>query len=182
MWTLSCCQSAQKIVRYLTALTKEFGYPVPEDLSEDEYVFKAETLEELADLIGLDGAQLSKTVAEFNEMASNGTDTLFQRGELYWGGNEPKGLQALNTPPYYAVAMSAGLVGTIGGPLVNSNAQVIHISGDPIKGLYAMGNCAGVGAPGPSYGGEGGTIGPAFAFGIAAVNHIANGAGESDAQ
>lgn len=166
----------------VTALTKEFGYPVPEDLSEDEYVFKAETLEELADLIGLDGAQLSKTVAEFNEMASNGTDTLFQRGELYWGGNEPKGLQALNTPPYYAVAMSAGLVGTIGGPLVNSNAQVIHISGDPIKGLYAMGNCAGVGAPGPSYGGEGGTIGPAFAFGIAAVNHIANGAGESDAQ
>ena len=54
-------------------------------------MFKAETLEELADLIGLDGAQLSKTVAEVQRDGEHGTDTLFQRGELYWGGNEPKG-------------------------------------------------------------------------------------------
>lgn len=48
----------------------------------------------------------------------------------------------------------------------------MHVNGEPIEGLYAMGNCAGVGGPGPSYGGEGGTIGPAFTFGVIAVNHM----------
>ena len=49
----------------------------------------------------------------------------------------------------------------------------MHVYGEPVSGLYAMGNCAGVGAPGPAYGGAGGTIGPAFVMGVLAAQHAA---------
>jgi len=55
-------------------------------------------------------------------------------------------------------------LGTCGGPRVNGKAQVQDVFGKKIKNLYASGNCAGVGAPGSSYGGGGGTIGPALTF------------------
>ena len=55
-------------------------------------------------------------------------------------------------------------LGTCGGARVNGRAQVLDPFAQPIPGLYASGNNAGVGSPGTSYGGGGGTIGPAMAF------------------
>lgn len=155
-----------------TGTCASWGYPVPE-IPEEDYVFKAETLEELGDLIGVNSEQLVRTVDEYNLHAREGKDPLFHRGEVGTAGQPAFDLQTMEQPPYYAVAINAGCCGTIGGPQLNGNAQVMHVSGEPIEGLYAMGNCAGVGGPGPSYGGEGGTIGPAFTFGVIAVNHIA---------
>lgn len=154
-----------------TGTCASWGYPVPE-IPEDEYVFKADTLEELGVLIGVNAEQLVRTVDEYNLHAKDGEDPLFHRGEVGTAGQPAFDLQVMEQPPYYAVAINAGCCGTIGGPQLNGNAQVMHVNGEPIEGLYAMGNCAGVGGPGPSYGGEGGTIGPAFTFGVIAVNHM----------
>lgn len=155
-----------------TGTVKSWGYPDP-NLPEKDYVYKANSIEALAKKIGLNPTQLEKTIKEYNHYAERGKDPLFHRGENKTMGAEPKKLVPLEEPPYYAVAMSAGAVGTIGGPRLNKHAQVLHISGKPIVGLYAMGNCAGVGGPGPSYGGEGGTIGPALTFGTIAVLNAA---------
>lgn len=147
-----------------------YGYPAP-DLPEEDWVYQADTLEGLAEIIGVDAVELTRTVEQFNEHAAQGADPLFHRGEVGWGGSDPMPPKPLETAPYYACAMVAGCCGTIGGPRLNEHAQVLHVSGQPIEGLYACGNCAGVGGPGPSYGGEGGTLGPAFVFGVIAANH-----------
>ena len=151
-----------------------FPYPSEEDLPESDWVYSADTLEELAEKIGLDPRQLTRTFDEYNEFAAQGSDPLFHRGETGSMGNAPIPLETIDQPPYYAAAIVAGTCGTVGGPRLNANAQVMHASGEPVRGLYAMGNCAGVGGPGPSYGGEGGTLGPAFVFGIIAVDHLAS--------
>lgn len=161
-----------------TGTCVSWGYPVPE-IPEEDFVYKADTLKELGEMIGINADQFVKTVEEYNLYAKDGEDPLFHRGEWGTAGMPAFDLQTLETPPYYAVAINAGCCGTIGGPKLNGNAQVMHVTGEPIEGLYAMGNCAGVGGPGPSYGGEGGTIGPAFVFGIIAVNHMASKSSEA---
>lgn len=148
------------------------NYPYPEDMPEDEIVVTADTFEELGEAIGINSEQLARTVAEFNEYAEQGSDPLFHRGEDPCF-TEPGAPTPLGQPPYHAVSMSAGMVGTKGGPKLNGHAQVMSVLGEPVEGLYAMGNCSGVGAPGIAYGGPGGTIGPAFVMGTVAVRHMA---------
>lgn len=149
------------------------GFPCV-DIPEDEFYVMADTLEELAEKIGVNAEMLPRTVAEFNEFAREGRDPIFHRGETMAPIAPVKETMApLETPPFRAVSCSCAVLGTSGGPRLNGNAQVVHVSGEPVKGLYAMGNCAGVGAPGPSYGGAGGTIGPAFVMGVIAAQHAA---------
>jgi succinate dehydrogenase/fumarate reductase flavoprotein subunit len=160
---------------YGTVKRAGFPYPDETELPEESYLIKADSILELGEKIGINAEQLVKTIDEYNGYAIEGRDPLFRRGE------EPKNssgalsvLKPISTPPYYAASVSVGAQGTMGGPRLNGNAQVIHISGEPVKGLYAMGNCAGIGGPGPCYGGDGGTIGPAFTFGVIAARHAAN--------
>ena len=55
---------------------------------------------------------------------------------------------------------------------VDANACVLNVDGDPIPGLYAAGNV--MGSPfGMTYGGPGGTLGPAMVFGFIAGRHAA---------
>jgi predicted oxidoreductase len=55
---------------------------------------------------------------------------------------------------------------------VDPDARVLDLSGEPIPGLYAAGNV--MGSPfGMTYGGPGGTIGPAMVFGYLAGRHAA---------
>lgn len=82
-------------------------------------------------------------------------------------------LAPLEKGPFRAISVSPGCLGTRGGPRLNKHAQAVHVEGEPIVGLYAMGNCSGVGSPGMSYGGAGGTIGPAFVMGVIAAQHAA---------
>ena len=152
---------------------QDTGFASP-DIPEEEMVIKADTLEELAEKIGLNAEILIKTVNEFNEYARQGIDPLFHRGETMAPVSRIKDtLAPLEKGPYRAISISSGTLGTKGGPLLNKNAQVMHVYGEPVVGLYAMGNCAGVGGPGPAYGGAGGTIGPAFVMGVLAAQHAA---------
>lgn len=152
---------------------QDSGFPVP-DIPEEDIVVVADTLEELAEAIGVPGEILVRTVDEFNLFAREGRDPLFHRGETFTPLSQiQETLAPLETGPYRAISVSSGCLGTIGGPRLNKHAQAMHVYGEPIKGLYAMGNCAGVGAPGPAYGGAGGTIGPAFVMGVLAARHAA---------
>ncbi len=149
------------------------GSPVP------DYVERSDTLEELAEKADINPAGLAAMVKRFNEHVLKGVDPDFQRGESaydrYYGDMDQKpnpNLGTIEKPPFYALQVYCGTLGTKGGPKITKNGQVLHVSGKPIPGLYAAGNAA-AGVSGPSYWGGGITIGLAMVFGYLAGRHAA---------
>jgi predicted oxidoreductase len=95
-------------------------------------------------------------------------------GDPYLKGKPEATIGPLDAGPYYAVEIHSGCLGTKGGPKVNRNGQAINLDGKPIPGLYAAGNV--MGSPfGMTYGGPGGTLGPAMVFGYLAAKHASAG-------
>ena len=144
-----------------------------------DWLTSASTLAELADLIGCDGLGLEETVECWNAQAADLDDGDFHRGksvnDIHWGDGTKTiaaTLGPINKPPYYAVEVRPGALGTKGGPLTNANAQVLDVDGEVIKGLYAAGNAM-ASAMGMAYGGAGGTLGPCMVFGFIAGKHSA---------
>lgn len=138
-------------------------------------VVKADTVTELAEKTGMPVEQLTATVERFNGFARSGVDEDFRRGESgydkYYGDktNKPNpSLGVIDKPPYYAVKMVPGDLGTKGGLVTDADARVLREDGSVIDGLYAIGNSS---APvmGHTYAGPGATIGPAMTFGYLAV-------------
>lgn len=141
--------------------------------------FKAETLEQLASQIGVDAAGLQASVERSNGFARSGEDLDFGRGgnvfDRYYGDVNVKPnpcLAPLAKAPFYAMRIDAGDIGTKGGLLTNEHAQVLHENGQPISGLYAIGNTSSS-VLGTTYPGAGGTLGPAMTFGYVAACHLA---------
>jgi 3-oxosteroid 1-dehydrogenase len=145
----------------------------------DHYIFRANSIEELAQKIQVPVAPLQKTVAEMNEYARAGSDPQFGRGgndyDRFFGDPTSKpnpSLGPIETAPFYAVAINLGDLGTKGGLKADARARVLDGQGRPIPNLYAAGNASG--SPfGNCYPGAGGTIGPALTFGYVAANDIA---------
>jgi 3-oxosteroid 1-dehydrogenase len=151
----------------------------PEHYIEQGYIKRADTLEDLADQANIDPAGLVQTVARLNAMATTGKDEDFGKGESafdrYSGdpSNKPNPcLGPIARPPFYAMQVVPGDLGTKGGLLMNEHAQVQRKDGTMIKGLYAAGNCS-ASVMGNYYPGAGGTIGPAMTFGFLAASHAA---------
>ncbi|WLD65526.1 FAD-binding protein [Pseudomonas sp. OVF7] len=151
-------------------------WQVPRHLRD--YYQKATSLPELAVQIGVNSAGLASSVERFNRMAVEGTDKDFHKGDSlfdrYYGDPNVKPnpcLAPLLKGPFYAVRIDAGDIGTKGGLLTDVHARVLHEDGQPIKGLYAIGNSA-ASMMGRTYPGAGSTIGPAMTFGYVAANHI----------
>ncbi len=123
----------------------------------------------------MDADGLIETVRRFNEFARTGKDLDFSRGDnvqdLYYtvkaGGPNPS-LGALEEPPFYAVKVYPGDLGTKGGFRTDARARVLTDCDEVIPGLYAAGNCSAA-AMGRTYPGAGGTIGPAMTFGYIAA-------------
>ncbi|MDP3907356.1 FAD-dependent oxidoreductase [Novosphingobium sp.] len=139
---------------------------------------KGRTVEELARKIGVNPASLSATVQRFNQNAAKGEDPDFQRGaaaydKMYGDPSQTPNpcLRALDKGPFYALPIYPGDIGTNGGLLTNAKAQVIGQDGQPIQGLYAIGNNA-ASSMGESYPGAGVTIGPAMTFGFIAAQDM----------
>ncbi len=144
-----------------------------------DYILQADTIKELAEKAGIDPEGLANEVEKFNGYVEKGEDPDFNRGkdvfDHYWGDadNKPNpSLGYIKKPPFYAMQNYCGSLGTKGGPRTSTDAQVLHMSGVPIPGLYAAGNVTAV-VSGPSYFGAGGTIGPAMTFGYLAARHAA---------
>lgn len=141
--------------------------------------YRADSLDALAAQIGVDAPGLKASVERFNGFALSGEDSDFGRGgnvfDRYYGSVNVKPnpcLAPLAKGPYYAMRIDAGDIGTKGGLLTNEHAQVLHEDGQPIAGLYAIGNTS-ASVLGTTYPGAGGTLGPAMTFGYVAANHIA---------
>lgn len=151
--------------------------PFPKEYRESGYVKTANTLEGLAAKTGIDPQGLLETVARFNEFARTGKDLDFHRGEnaydRYYGDASVKPNPCLGTiekPPFYAVEMIPGDLGTKGGLVTDEHARVLREDGSPIEGVYAIGN-TGSAVMGDTYPGPGSTLGPAMTFGYVAAMH-----------
>jgi len=145
----------------------------------DHYIFKAPSLNELANKIALDPRKLGQVVTTMNEYADTGIDRQFGRGNTVYDRTfgdaslKPNPcLGPISEAPFYAVQVNLGDLGTKGGLKADARARVIDRQGRVIPGLYAAGNASG--SPfGNCYPGAGGTIGPAMVFGYVAANDIA---------
>lgn len=93
------------------------------------------SLNEIAKWIGTDARSLQQTVEDYNGYCANGLDEEFYKHRRF--------LQALNTPPFYALRCGQAFHGTLGGIKINHNMEVIGQKGMRIPGLYASGNDTG---------------------------------------
>ena len=137
------------------------------------FLSKANSIRELAKKIGVDPKVLEQTQKKINQCAKTGKDSDFKRGDSlydrYYGDPlvQPNPcLGVLAKPPFYAIALYPGEMGTAGGLVINTKGQVMHTNGKPIPKLYATGNCTS--ALLPRYPGPGATLGPAMTFGYIA--------------
>ncbi|MBR1758799.1 MAG: FAD-binding protein [Lachnospiraceae bacterium] len=106
-----------------------------EDLIEKGYIVKADTLEELAEGLGIPADQFVETVKRYNELCAKGVD------EDY--GKEKHRMTPVDTAPFYGVRTCAWHLTTLSGCRINTDMQVIREDGTPIEGLYASGDCTG---------------------------------------
>jgi succinate dehydrogenase/fumarate reductase flavoprotein subunit len=151
------------------------GSPAP------AWLTRAGSLDELARAIGVAPEGLVATVDRWNDHVAEGFDPDFGRGDSAydgWSGDQrylgtrEATLGPVHQPPFYAIEIASGSLGTKGGPRTNGDAQVLNHAGIPIPGLYAAGNAMAA-ATGMVYGGAGGTLGPAMVFGYRAGRHAA---------
>lgn len=173
------------------AYLRRYGFAqVPPGGSAPDWLVSADGLDTLAKAIDIDAAGLTETVADWNQNCLNLVDTRFRRGESRydtWSGDaerrgEPAStLGPLSEPPFYAIEVRSGALGTRGGPRTTADAQVLDTYGAAIPGLYAAGNAM-ASPTGMVYGGGGGTLGPALTFGYLAGRHAARNRGPSEAQ
>jgi succinate dehydrogenase/fumarate reductase flavoprotein subunit len=154
------------------------GWKVPKAWLESGIVKEGNSFEELAAAIGVPASNLRETAERFNELARNGHDDDFNRGDSaydnYYG--DPTlpnpNLHQIGAPPYYAFQLVLGDLGTSGGLRTDEYARVLRDDDSVIAGLYATGNVTAA-VMGRSYAGAGATIGPAMTFGYVAAKHIA---------
>lgn len=154
---------------------------VTPDSPTPKWIAHAETLKDLAEIVGIDADGLERQVTEFNAHAAQGHDPEFNRGasayDRYRGDprvSPHRNLRPLESGPYYAVQLHFGCLGTKGGPVTDHNGQVVDANGARIEGLYACGNVA-ASVFGPGYPGAGATLAAAMTFGYLIGNALGAG-------
>jgi 3-oxosteroid 1-dehydrogenase len=170
----------------------EYGRLIVPPGTDDAHVIRGDTLDELAAAVDkrlagvaartggvrlADGfaGTLRETVERFNGFAAAGHDADFARGgtpiQLIFNGPvreepgraNPTLWPLADTGPYYAALVTGGTLDTKGGPRTTADGQVLDDVGDPIPGLYGVGNCV-ASASGQAYWAGGATLGPILAF------------------
>ena len=98
------------------------------------YTVTGETYEELAEAMGVDAAAFAATMDKWNAAVAAGVDEEFGRTSF---------TNPLDTAPYYAIKVTAGIHHTMGGLTINPQTQVLAGDGTVIDGLYAAGEVTG---------------------------------------
>jgi 3-oxosteroid 1-dehydrogenase len=171
----------QYMRKYMLAGTMP-GSKKPQRWYDEGYLKTADTIEELARQLNIDPAALKGTVERFNRFVANNRDEDFHRGERAydrWLGdpfNKPsETLGSIAEPPFHAVAVLPGDVGTYGGVVTDEYARVLREDGSVIAGLYATGVST-ASVMGRAYPGPGSSVGPSFVWGYVAAKHAATSA------
>ncbi len=157
-------------------------YPVvtarPGDPDPD-WLLVHDTVEGLAEKVGIDGHGLLETIERWNRFVDNGRDDDFGRGSSAYDRfhGDPSAphpnLGTIEQGPYYALRIHVGSVGTKGGPRIDGHGRVLHVHDRPIPGLYGAGNV--IASPaGPAYYGGGTSIGMGLVWGHFAGSHAAS--------
>ncbi|MDO4546489.1 MAG: FAD-dependent oxidoreductase [Clostridia bacterium] len=110
------------------------GYKWSADNSEEiakGWILKADSLEELAGLMGYDANTIVDTVNRFNGMVETGEDTDF--------GRSAEQMAKIENGPFYAVEITPTLVATTGGAVRDTEGHVLDWDGNVIPGLYEAG-------------------------------------------
>ena len=94
---------------------------------------QADSIEELAEAIGLPVDHVVESVERYNQMCANGEDTDYHKSLEY--------LKAIETGPFYAMYTTPVMTSmfTLGGLKINTKAEVVNYDNEPIPGLYAAG-------------------------------------------
>lgn len=95
-----------------------------------DYKWKADSLEELAEMIGIPADSLVATAEAYNKAYDDGVEDEF--------GLKPENRLPLRTPPFYAVVLHPIAIGSLVGIDANENCQVL-VDGEPVPNLYAVG-------------------------------------------
>lgn len=111
--------------------TREFT----EEKIRDGSIITADSLEELAKKMGVDGETFLETVERYNWICEQGYDYDFNKPEEF--------LKPVRKPPFYAAKMGAALLVSLGGLKINTKMEVLGQDWKSIKGLYAAGNVSG---------------------------------------
>lgn len=103
---------------------------------ENGILVKAETIEALADKLGLDPVSLKSTVERWNDAVDQGQDAEF--------GRAAETMVPLRTGPFYAARLWPLVINTQGGPMHDARQRILDAFGEPIPGLYSAGEMGSV--------------------------------------
>lgn len=170
----------QKTVEEFMTTGQRFGFGAPGMVPElqagldkalaegNDWIFKADTLDELARLTGMHADTLKENVGKINRYTAQGHDPDFYL--------EKEALFSVDTAPYYAVRVILGMYATVGGAHVTEHLQVVDNEGNIVPNLYAIGLDAG-GMYGDTYDmriANGAASGFSITSGRLAARHIAS--------
>lgn len=158
--------------------SKPFPFPLRGAIRSG-YLKRGRRLADLARACDIPEAALEQTVARFNAGAAEGRDPQFHRGESLYNrvqgdaahGPNPS-LAPLARGPFYAVRIVPGSLGTFAGLATDPCARVLDAKGQPVAGLFAVGNDM-ASVMGGHYPAGGITLGPGMTFGYIAGRVLA---------
>lgn len=153
----------------------------PQATLDSGFLFKGDSIQDLAKKINVSDDELAKTVKRFNQFVEAGVDADFDRGRSPYDRflGDPSypnpNLGLIEKGPFYAVKIWPGDLGTKGGVLTDEHARALKETKKgqykPIEGLYAVGNSS-ASVMGRTYAGAGSTLGPGLTFGYIAATHM----------
>ncbi|MBH0122626.1 FAD-dependent oxidoreductase [Rhodococcus sp. CX] len=136
---------------------KHYTADVIEQYKDHERIHIAESLDALADSVGIPAEDFCGTIARYNHLVAAGEDTDF--------GKAGRFLNPISTAPFYAVEVRPTAIAHTGfGMRIDDHARVVGVNGSLIEGLYAAGECTG-GIVGPTYSGSGSSLASAAGVG-----------------
>lgn len=139
-----------------------------ENFVRDGSFLRADTIDELAERLGIDGVNLRGTLQRYNDDARAGKDTLFLK--------DPALMRPIETGPFYGAELRlCAIAVTFIGPRIDPDARVLRPDTTPIPGLYAAGECTG-NIMGDTYIGTGNSVTNCVVFGRTAGRTAAESA------
>ena len=127
--------------------------------------YKADTIEELAGLLGVPADELQKTIDRYNELCDQGTDADFGKKSAY--------MHKIEKAPFWGIRKHIRVSSIDSGVNTNANGQALDADGNVIDGLYCVGNVGGVFYGGADYPFHqtGLSLGRCYTFGMLAAKH-----------